>query len=213
MPSLRFALPNQPDEHLYVLDGTRISIGRGADNTIQIADRSVSAHHAELILIRGHYRLHDLDSTNLSCVDGCPVSDFHLHLACQVRFGNIECEFSPDATADLGTAKNAHAPTQSEIDFLKRDNLDLQKQVEHLRRQVEILGEAPLMPLDREQTTVSLAVLRRVVAERDALLRENTALKRDASNFHCDLETVLRDRDALRQAWATAKADLAAQPR
>jgi pSer/pThr/pTyr-binding forkhead associated (FHA) protein len=51
-------------EVTHVLDGDRITIGRGPDNTIQINDRTVSKHHAELLAADGHYRLHDLDATN-----------------------------------------------------------------------------------------------------------------------------------------------------
>ncbi len=209
MPFLRFTLPNQPDKLTYLLDGARITIGRGADNTIQIADRSVSAHHAELILVRGHYRLHDLDSTNLTCVDGRAVSDFHLHLPCPIRFGNVDAHFSPETPPGLEEQHLALAPTQSEIDFLKRDNRDFQDQVAALQRRLEILGHAPLMPLDTEQASVPIEVHRRVIGERDALLREIGALKLDTGNFICDIDAVLRERDALRHALATAKADLA----
>lgn len=207
MPFLRFTLPNQPEAESHVLEGARITIGRGPDNTIQISDRSVSARHAEFVMVRGHYRLHDLESTNLTWVDGCPVGDFHLHQPCLIRFGNVEAEFSPEAPLDLEVT--GFAPTQSEIDFLKRDNFDLQNKVAALQRQLDILGQAPLMPLDANQMTVSAEVHRRVVEERDALERENSGLKEDAGNFKCDIDAILRDRDALRQAWVTVKADLA----
>ena len=72
MPVLRIKLPNQ-GEVTHILSGEHISIGRRPDNTIQILDRSVSGHHAELISVNGHYRLHDLQSTNLCFVDGQPV--------------------------------------------------------------------------------------------------------------------------------------------
>ena len=113
MPFLRFTLPNQTEELTFVLDGARITIGRGPDNTIQIPDRSVSAHHAELILVRGHYRLHDLGSTNLTCVSGRAVTDFHLHLPCRIGFGNVEGDFSPETLPEQEITKNAPAPTQS----------------------------------------------------------------------------------------------------
>ena len=205
MPFLRLTLPNQSEELSYVLDGTRITIGRGLDNTIQIPDRSVSARHAELIDVRGHYRLHDLESTNLTCVDGHPVSDFHLHAPCRVRFGNVEAEFSPEPSG----SGEGFAPTQSEIDFLKRDNLDLQKQIGALQRKLDILTSAPLMPFETSEASVSAEIHRRVLDERDALRREIAVLKFDADNSKCDIDAILRDRDALRQAWVTARADLA----
>ena len=209
MPILRFTLPNQPEALSYLLDGTHISIGRGADNTIQIPDRSVSARHAELILVRGHYRLHDLESTNLTCVDGRPVSDFHLHEPCRLRFGNAEADFSPETPEDLEGLEIGHAPTQSEIDFLRRDNLDLQNKVAALQRQLDILGQAPLLSLDTGQASVAIETHRRVLEECAALRRENSALQLDAGNFKCDIDAILRDRDALRQAWVTVRAELA----
>ena len=209
MPFLRFTLTNQPDELTFLLDGARITIGRGADNTIQIPDRSVSSHHAELILVRGHYRLHDLESTNLTCIGGRPVGDFHLHEPCRMRFGNVEVDFSPETPQELDGLHIGPAPTQSEIDFLRRDNRDLQSQVAALQRQLDILGHAPLLPLDTGQSSVPLEVHRRVIEERDALQRENSALKLDAGNFKCDIDAILRDRDALRQAWETVREELA----
>src|SRR3954469_18372682 len=94
MPTLRVLHPDQA-EAVYALTGERVTVGRRPDNTIQILDRSVSAHHAEFLLVDGHYSLHDLQSTNLTCVDGAQVADFHLHNACKVTFGHIDCDFDP----------------------------------------------------------------------------------------------------------------------
>ena len=209
MPHFRFKFPDAPEELIYSLDGARITIGRSADNTIQIPDRSVSGHHAELLLVCGHYRLHDLDSTNLTFVNGDAVADFHLHEPCRIRFGNVEAEFSPVTPETLEEPRIGLAPTQSEIDFLRRDNLDLQNHVAALQRQIDILAQAPLMPLDGAQSSVPIEVHRRIRAERDALQCENSALMLDAGNFKCDIDAILRDRDALRQAWVTVRADLA----
>jgi pSer/pThr/pTyr-binding forkhead associated (FHA) protein len=109
MPVLRIKLPNH-GEVTHLIAGDRISIGRRPDNTIQILDRSVSGHHAELIATNGHYRLHDLQSTNLCFVEGQPVSDFHLHHSCRISFGTVECEF--DATASEVTKKR-RSPSHS----------------------------------------------------------------------------------------------------
>ena len=65
------------------------------------------------------------------------------------------------------------------------------------------------MPPDKGRSGIPAEVYRTVIEERDALVRENRVLKRDAANFKNDINALLRDRDALRQAWATAKADLA----
>ena len=209
MPFLRLTLPNQSEAIGQILEGHRITIGRAPDNTIQIPDRSVSAHHAELILVKGHYRLRDLDSTNLSCVDGRPVSDFHLHVACRLRFGNIEADFTPEVPSDLREFGDTLAPSRSEIDFLKRDNREFQEKIAALQRRLEILGAATLQTPDADEASVPVQIYRRAIAERDTLLRENGELKRNAANFTRDFDAILRERDALRQALATAKADLA----
>ena len=209
MPFLRLTIPAQTGTVGHILEGARITIGRAPDNTIQISDGSVSAHHAELILTDGHYRLHDLESTNLTCVDARPVRDFHLHVSSLIRFGNVEGEFTPEIPPELSAFQDDLAPSKSEIDFLQRDNRDLQNKIAVMQRQLEILGAVTLQPLDLEGAVVPAQAHRRILAERDALLRENAALKRDAANFKRDIDTVLRDRDALRQAFATAKADLA----
>ena len=131
---------------------------------------------------------------------------FHLHEPCRICFGHVEADFSPETPEHLRTGL---APTQSEIDFLRRDNLDLQSQVAALQRRLDILGEAPLMPLDNGQPAVPVEVHRRVQEECADLRRENSALKLDAGNFKCDIDAILRDRDALRQAWETVRAELA----
>src|SRR5688572_13043637 len=98
MPTLRLKLPNQ-GEITHELTAERITVGRRPDNTIQIIDRSVSAHHAELISEGAYYRLHDLQSTNLTFVNGQAVEDFHLRQACKITFGTVQCEFDPHGGA------------------------------------------------------------------------------------------------------------------
>ena len=208
MPFIRFTLPNQPEGEIYGLEGARITIGRDPDNTFQLCETSVSKHHAELILVRGHYRLHDLESTNLTWVDGKPVSDFHLHEPCRIRFGNVEAKFLPVTRPNRDARPEALPPTQSEIDFLKHDNRDLQNKIAELQRQIEILGAARLMPSGKDHSSVPAAVHASLVEERDALLRENRALKRDAARFKSDNNALLHERDALRLSVADSDADL-----
>src|ERR1700758_1814636 len=100
MATLRIKLADQ-GEVTHELTADRITIGRRPDNTIQIIDRSVSANHAEIIAEDGHYRLHDLGSTNLTFVEGAPVTDYHLRQVCRIIFGTVECEFDPSGGAQL----------------------------------------------------------------------------------------------------------------
>src|SRR5258708_21054097 len=122
MPTLRLFLPEQGPV-AFKLRGERITIGRRPDNTIQILDRSVSAHDADLLMVDGHYRLHDLESTNLCFVDGAPVMDYHLHTSCKIAFGNVEGEFDALPTEDQDTVPKL-TPVQMEKDmaFLRAEN-------------------------------------------------------------------------------------------
>ena len=207
MPSLRIKLPDNKGEITHVLLGDRITIGRRPDNTIQIIDRSVSGHHAELIGYHGQYRVHDLGSTNLTCVDGQQVTDFHLHKACNLKFGSIECEFSletPETSADKPAEL---VPTKSEMEFLRRENLDLQSKIAAQQKQIDILSSARLMTKETQQLGVSPEAHRRTTKERDELKVQKAQLETDMDNLKADLVAVARERDAMRQAWDTVKTE------
>lgn len=210
MPCLSIKLPENKGEITHMLAGERITIGRRPDNTIQIVDRTVSGHHAELIATNGHYRLHDLGSTNLTCVDGQPVTDYHLHLGCKVSFGTVECQYSPDSAATSDGKAAEIVPTRAELEFLRRENLDHQSKLATQQKQIDILSSARLMTKETTQLGIVPEVHRRIVAHRDSLQVENEQLKRDAENLKNDLIASTRDRDATRQAWETVKVELAA---
>lgn len=204
MPVLRIKLPDNKGEITHVLAGDRITVGRRPENTIQIIDRTVSAHHAEFISTAGHYRLHDLGSTNLTCVDGQPITDFHLHQGCRVSFGSVECEFSPETPAS-NSEKSEVVPTRAELEFLRRENLDLQAKIVAMQKQIDILSSARLMTKDTQQLGVMPEVHRRVQQERDELRAENSNLRLDIENLRGDISALTKERDALRLAWETAK--------
>jgi CheY-like chemotaxis protein/prefoldin subunit 5 len=210
MASLRIKHPDDRGELLHLLSGDRITIGRRPDNTIQIMDRTVSGHHAELIATNGHYRLHDLGSTNLTCVDGQPVVDFHLHRPCKVSFGTVECEFSPEtARGDHRTASEI-VPTRADLDYLKRENSDLQKTITALQKQIDILSSARLITKETTHAGIPPETQRRLATENSELRKQNEELKQQAANLKSDLAAVTRDRDATRQAWETVKGELLA---
>lgn len=97
-----------PQIHVYLSDDNQavhelseetVTIGRLADNTIQIEDGSVSSHHAEITFEGGSYHLRDKDSTNGTFVNGAPTTGVVLKDGDQVRFGSIETTFAADAPA------------------------------------------------------------------------------------------------------------------
>ena len=89
MPKLQVALPDGTTASHDLTDET-ITLGRVADNMIQIDDASVSSHHAELVRDGDDYILRDLDSTNGTRLNGQPHREGKLKEGDQVRFGNIE---------------------------------------------------------------------------------------------------------------------------
>jgi hypothetical protein len=74
----------------YDLSGAQITVGRVADNKIQIEHVSVSGHHAVLKLDALDYVIKDLDSTNGTRINGERVAEQKLRRNDILRLGNIE---------------------------------------------------------------------------------------------------------------------------
>jgi hypothetical protein len=72
------------------LSGGELSVGRVADNAIQIEHASVSGHHAVLQLDQLDYTIKDLDSTNGTRINGERVTQQKLRRNDILRLGNIE---------------------------------------------------------------------------------------------------------------------------
>jgi hypothetical protein len=72
------------------LTGPEITVGRVADNKIQVEHASVSGHHAVLKLDALDYVIKDLDSTNGTRVNGEKIAEQKLRRNDIVRLGNIE---------------------------------------------------------------------------------------------------------------------------
>ena len=142
MPSLRIPFPEKDTPSLISLHGNRITIGRLPDNTIQIADRTISAHHAELISENGHYRVHDLGATNGTQVNGQVVSDFHLSENCKITFGSVECEFTTDTPQSEAVDTEKALITRAEADALKQENSTLRAQIDALRKENEAVKQS-----------------------------------------------------------------------
>jgi pSer/pThr/pTyr-binding forkhead associated (FHA) protein len=210
MPTLRIKLPNDKGEMTHILSGDRITVGRRPDNTVQIIDRTVSGYHAELIGYHGQYRLRDLGSTNLTSVNGKQVTEHQLNEACKVTFGSVECEFSLETPAPEATESVNTAPSKSEMEFIRRENLDLQAKIAAQQKQIDILNSARLITKETQQLAVSTEAHRRVVAERDELKKDNEQLRLEVEHLRADVLAIRRDRDATRQAWETVKTELAA---
>lgn len=84
---------------VFELNAPSMSVGRVADNALQIDHNSVSGHHAELILEEKDYKVKDLDSTNGTRVNGERIAEQKLRRNDIVRFGNIELLYDSEFAA------------------------------------------------------------------------------------------------------------------
>lgn len=193
-------MPNRP-EVTHQLSGERITIGRGPENTIQIANSAVSARHAELIAEDGHYRLHDLESTNLTFVDGAAVADFHLRQDCRIAFGTVECIFDPmDASPDESLMSREQL--ENDTAFLRTENAELRAALVAQQRRVDLLSSARLVT-GRTDSTPSAAAqdaLRAVASERNDLRHTIAGLRSEIANLTEELATANRERERLQRA-------------
>ncbi|MGH2467553.1 MAG: FhaA domain-containing protein [Candidatus Limnocylindrales bacterium] len=84
--ALHIEVPGQPARLIPVHTGS-LSIGRGQDNDLILADERVSRRHGRLAVRRGALVYDDLDSTNGSFVNGRRVHQVVLGLSDELRLG------------------------------------------------------------------------------------------------------------------------------
>jgi hypothetical protein len=193
MPSLRISFPEKESPSVVVLRGRRITIGRLPQNTIQILDRTISAHHAELIEEEDHYRLHDLEATNGILVNGEPVTDYHLLEACKVTLGGVECDFSPETPAEAEIDPSHVLMTRGESETLLSKNSELERTISSLREQIADLQK----PVGEGE---SVNELERLTRELNTLRDSVAAREHDIQRLKTDLALVHRDRVNLQRA-------------
>jgi pSer/pThr/pTyr-binding forkhead associated (FHA) protein len=80
--------PPDGSEFLCEFDGSSLTIGRGPDNDLVLADGRVSRHHARVTGRRGTLVYTDLDSTNGSRVNGAPVGELVLGAGDRIELGD-----------------------------------------------------------------------------------------------------------------------------
>src|SRR5580704_13919937 len=74
----------------FELNIERTTVGRVEDNTFQIADGSVSSHHAEIILRGSDILIRDLGSTNGTFINNDKITETVLKPGQTLRFGQVE---------------------------------------------------------------------------------------------------------------------------
>lgn len=95
----------------YELKAEKTTIGRIEDNSFQIADASVSSHHAEISMRGDGIWVKDLQSTNGSFIDGEPITEAPLKPGQILRLGEIDMRLETGAPND----KKAAAATQTRV--------------------------------------------------------------------------------------------------
>jgi len=93
----------------YELNVEKTTVGRVEDNAFQIAEPSVSSHHAEIILKGNDVVIKDLNSTNGTFVNGEKVSEVVLKPGQILRLGMVEMRLE---TADPVSAAAATKKVQ-----------------------------------------------------------------------------------------------------
>jgi pSer/pThr/pTyr-binding forkhead associated (FHA) protein len=97
----------------FELNIERATVGRVEDNTFQIADGSVSSHHAEIVLRGAEILIRDLNSTNGTFINNEKISESLLKPGQTLRFGQVELKIDdgqPSAPAPAASAAPAPAP-------------------------------------------------------------------------------------------------------
>jgi pSer/pThr/pTyr-binding forkhead associated (FHA) protein len=98
----------------------RTTIGRVEDNTFQIADPSVSSHHAEILLRGSDLLVRDLNSTNGTYINSEKISESVLKPGQILRFGQVELKIDdgtplPAATAPAPAPATSPAPALAPV--------------------------------------------------------------------------------------------------
>ena len=178
MPKLLIKHPEKGDLS-YTLSGPRISVGRRAENSIQINHSTVSGAHAEIVAVNGHYVLRDLESTNHSFVNGEKVREIDLKESCKITFGTVECDYLPDNAKATGPVSDVDT-LRKNVGILRSQNEELVSRIAEQNKQIEILGSAKLIIRPSGEASADNTLkeqLKTITAERDEFLRENGELK------------------------------------
>ncbi len=93
----------------------KTTIGRVDDNTLPIAEASVSSHHCEILLKGMDVVVHDLNSTNGTFINGEKITESVLKPGQILRLGQIEMRLETEAVAAPAPAASKKAPDNTVI--------------------------------------------------------------------------------------------------
>ena len=107
---------------IFDLDVERTTVGRVEDNTFQIADGSVSSHHAEILLQGSDIVIRDLNSTNGTFINGEKITETVLKPGQTLRLGQVELKIddgkpvtAPPPSPAASAPAPAGAPSQAPL--------------------------------------------------------------------------------------------------
>jgi pSer/pThr/pTyr-binding forkhead associated (FHA) protein len=107
----------------YELSVEKTTVGRVEDNAFQIAEPSVSSHHAEIILRGNDVVIKDLGSTNGTYINGEKITEAVLKPGQVLKFGTVELRLdgegaaaAPATPAAKGAPAAAAAPAAKKPD-------------------------------------------------------------------------------------------------
>ena len=95
----------------FELNIERTTVGRVEDNTFQIADGSVSSHHAEILLRGSDILIRDLNSTNGTFINNEKITETVLKPGQTLRFGQVELKIDDGKAVTAPAGSPAPAPT------------------------------------------------------------------------------------------------------
>src|SRR6188474_3163037 len=97
----------------YELNVEKTTVGRVEDNAFQIAEPSVSSHHAEIILRGSDVVIKDLNSTNGTYINGEKISESVLKPGQTLKLGQVEIRLETEgmpAPAPMPAGSAAPSP-------------------------------------------------------------------------------------------------------
>lgn len=118
----------------FELVDNEVHIGRELDNTLRLADPSISRHHAVLRRTADGWEVQDLQSSNGVLVNGARVSSATLRDGDRVTLGQIQLTFSEPA-ASLGTVMMPAGEPQNPLGTVRMDPSEMAK--------IQGIGAAP----------------------------------------------------------------------
>ena len=122
MAKLKIFLPSGK-EIIHDLSEQTTTIGRLAENALQIEDASVSSSHAEIFAENDRFFVRDLGSTNGTFLNGEKIEKSLLHEGDELRFGSVITRFGiSEAPPENFSDAPANLPTEATTESHRPDN-------------------------------------------------------------------------------------------